>query len=247
MSYSNTNRFIVIKDDDRNPDTSWQNHLERGSAGGVDCVAPMRTKLYAPTDCIVSSYWGGTGGRTIRMAEVDGNRRPTGWLDEFMHTDEAPVTGFVPAGGFVGYSGDSGGDYAPHVHWHRIDSQGRRRNPWHYFTSSPSGGDYTEIGDDDMPLNADTDYPAFLAMLQRALAFDARPKGAGATWTLGPTIWERFNSIESAVKQLARPDLDEKALAQALAPLLDFSTLSDADLNRIANRVADVQAARLKA
>lgn len=148
--YSNTNGFIVILDDDRNADTSWRNHLARGSAGGVDCVAPMRTPLYAPMDCIVSSYWGGTGGRTIRMAEVDSSRRPTGWVDEFMHTDEAPVTGFVPAGRFVGYSGDSGGDYAAHVHWHRIDPGGKRRNPWHYFISSPSGGGYTEIGDDDM-------------------------------------------------------------------------------------------------
>jgi hypothetical protein len=138
MSYENTNGFIVIAEDNRDPDQSWQAHLNRGSAGGVDCVASMRTPLVAPMDCHVSSYWGGTGGNTIHMDAADGS----GWADEFMHADEAPITGFVPMGGFVGYSGDSGGDYAPHVHWHRIDPSGQRQNPWHYFTGgggSPTG------------------------------------------------------------------------------------------------------------
>ena len=134
--YQNTNAFIVIAEDNRDPDQSWQAHLDRGSAGGVDCVAPMRTRLLAPMDCHVSSYWGGTGGNTIHMDAADGS----GWSDEFMHADSAPVTGFVPIGGFVGYSGASGGDYAPHVHWHRIAPAGNRANPWHYFTSGPASG-----------------------------------------------------------------------------------------------------------
>lgn len=155
MSYTNVNGFIIIAADDRNADVSWQNHLERGSAGGVDCVAPLRTRLYAPMDCIVSSHWAGTGGRTIHMAEVDAGGNRTGWADEFMHADEAPVSGFVPAGGFVGYSGDSGGDYWPHVHWHRIDPSGRRRNPWHYFTSAPAGSDRDPIEEEDIMATID--------------------------------------------------------------------------------------------
>ena len=51
--------------------------------------------------------------------------------------------------------------------------------------------------DEDMPLNADTDYAAFSTMLQRALRFDVRPGGVGANWQLGPTLWERFSISDS--------------------------------------------------
>lgn len=41
----------VIDDDDVNPWTSWQNHLDRTyqQRGGVDLYAPVGTPVYAPT------------------------------------------------------------------------------------------------------------------------------------------------------------------------------------------------------
>lgn len=142
MSYRNVNDFIVIEEDDRDPDVSWQHHLERGSLGGVDCVAPMRTPVYAPVDGDVTGAWMGTGGLTARLEQDDG------WRDEFMHMDQV-VSGPVRQGELIGYSGASGGNYAPHVHWHRVDPQGARRNPWHYFTSAPAGGDHEPIEQED--------------------------------------------------------------------------------------------------
>lgn len=65
----------------------------------------------------------------------------------------------------------------------------------------------------DVALDAERDYPALLTMLQRAFTFDLRPKGAGADWQLGPTIYETLGMLLS--KSVA--DVDEDALAEALA------------------------------
>lgn len=80
----------------------------------------------------------------------------------------------------------------------------------HINEPAPAGG-----SEDDMPLNADTDYAAFSAMLQRALRFDVRPNGVGADWKLGPTLWERLNGIEAAAK--AGVSIDAGDVAKAVA------------------------------
>lgn len=148
MSYANVNKFIVIEEDDRDPDVSWQHHLERGSAGGVDCVASMRTPVYAPCDGYLVGVWLGTGGLTARISQANG------WRDELMHMDQVGPAGPVKQRDLIGYSGASGGAYAPHVHWHRVDPNERRQNPWHYFDSSPAGDSGTiitiESEEDDM-------------------------------------------------------------------------------------------------
>jgi hypothetical protein len=129
--YANVNRFIVILADDRNPWTSFQNHLDRGSAGGVDCVAIIGTPIFAPADCyLANTPNNGTGGNTITMSFNDG------WRDQMMHLSRMVAGGPKRKGDLVGYSGDSGSPGAPHVHWHRVDPSGKRRNPWDYFTGS---------------------------------------------------------------------------------------------------------------
>lgn len=153
--YSNVNNFIVILVDDRDPWVSWANHVARGSAGGVDVVAPVGTPIYAPADCVVANTaWNGTGGHTITMSFSDG------WRDQMMHLSRFVAPGFKRKGELVGYSGAtaSGKTYgvAPHVHWHRIDPSGVRRNPWDYFTGSGlAGGGTTPIEEDDMYEPAD--------------------------------------------------------------------------------------------
>lgn len=96
------------------------------------------------------------------------------------------------------------------------------------FTSTPFDQDYypgsrdelarllyggTGGGGIDEMLDRERDYPELLAMLFRAFFFDLRPKGVGADWTLGPTIFEMFNMLLS--KQVA--DVDEAVLAEELA------------------------------
>lgn len=72
----------------------------------------------------------------------------------------------------------------------------------------------------EMPLNADTDYPAFVSMLQRAYKYDLRPEGdgVGMDWTKGNTVWERFSNLDNTQGAGAPTvQLDYDALAKALA------------------------------
>jgi hypothetical protein len=151
----------------------------------------------------------------------------------------------VAGGDDVGTKGATGNVTATHLHFElRID--GRAVDPEPYFTSSTPAGVVTEpIREEDMPLNAETDYDAFKTMLQRALRYEVRPNGAGATWEHGPTVWERLATIERAIVAAARPDIDETALASQLAPLIDFDALDDDELDRLAERVVDAHARRL--
>ena len=149
-NYSDVNNFVVIADDDRDPYVSWANHLERGSAGGVDCVARVGTPLFAPADCTLSNIPNnGTGGNTINMNFGDG------WRDQFMHASAFVAPGFKRKGELVGYSGQSASPGAPHVHWHRIGPDGKRYNPWNYFTAAaglPGGGTTLVLGKEDQPM-----------------------------------------------------------------------------------------------
>ncbi len=137
--------------------------------------------------------------------------------------------------------------------WRRtVYRNGKLVEPWHFeyfwsldqhrnetITLAQVGGVWT-FQEDDMPLNADTDYEAFKTMLQRALRFDVRPNGAGADWKLGPTIWERFNGVHAAVDALPskiKVDVDEKALATEIGALP--VALTDEAIQAIAKAAAD--------
>lgn len=134
--YTNSLDFTqVVQVDQRNPYISWRNHRARGSAGGVDLVAQSPVRLFAPADCVITNRWGGTGGNTLVMSFADG------WKDEFMHLSAFAPSGPVARHGLVGWSGRSGARSTPyHIHWHRIDPSGIRRNPWDYFDKVPQPG-----------------------------------------------------------------------------------------------------------
>lgn len=152
MSYENVNNFIVIEEDERNPDTSFANHRRRKpqSLGGVDCVAAYGTPIYAPDDCVIRNIPdNGSGGNTVQMTFGDG------WIDQMMHLSEFVAPGEKRKRELIGYSGDSG-DVEPHVHWHRIgvwrfDEWGstNRYNPFHYFTSDTASTDEKLISEDE--------------------------------------------------------------------------------------------------
>ncbi|HEU0182028.1 M23 family metallopeptidase [Agromyces mariniharenae] len=128
--YDNVNAFIVIAADLRDPFVSWQHHLDRGSSGGVDCVAGIGTAILAPADCELRNIPdNGTGGNTIELRFADG------WRDQMMHLSRFVAAGSKAKGAVVGFSGDTGAPGQPHVHWHRIDPDGARRNPWNFFDS----------------------------------------------------------------------------------------------------------------
>lgn len=107
-------------------------------------------------------------------------------------------------------------------------------------TGTPAG---TIRDEDDMPLNATTDYEAFKTMLQRALRFDVRPDGAGADWKLGPTLWERLGQVETAAKQTVTPE-QVKEIAAAITKQIGTPTVG-IDYAAIAKAVNDDFARRL--
>lgn len=112
------------------PYVSWQYHLDRTNGrGGVDMTARW-VPVHAPIDCHVEHYSGGAG-IAVRMWAADGS----GWSDVFDHLSSiaVPDGAFVPYGGRVGTSGDTG-NVPAHLHWHRLDPSGIRRIPWDYFT-----------------------------------------------------------------------------------------------------------------
>ena len=136
----NTFNHPVILDDQRDPDVSWQHHLQRNSAGGVDLAYPMYTPVALPASGSLSiSGTSGSGGRTGTLS-ID---HSTIAYIQMMH-----LSGGTPGNYEVGatpiQSGASGfGDehyYSPHLHVHAYDKQNRRVNLFHYFDKSSTAG-----------------------------------------------------------------------------------------------------------
>lgn len=139
FAFEDRNRREVVTDDGNDPDTSWQNHVDRTGNGGVDHVAPLGTSVYADGAGVVRLVPlsdGGSGGRMVAV------KMGNGWSEWYVHLRDFSVAdgATVRAGALLGHSGGSGygedGHYIPHLHRHLIDAQGQRQNPWHYF-----GGD----------------------------------------------------------------------------------------------------------
>jgi len=159
----------VIADDGRDPYVSWQNHLARtgGLRGGVDIVAAVGTPIYASTaGRMIQIPNDGTAGNSCRYYHRDN----TGWKDVFSHlssykTPKNP-TGRnefdYEAGDIVAYTGNSG-NVTQHLHWHLLDKDGIRRNPWDYFSgAATAGGGTTPIVDTPEPVEEDTMKPIIL-------------------------------------------------------------------------------------
>lgn len=122
----------------------WEDHIARGSLGGVDFPVAYGTPVYASHDgfLAVDNSSQGSGGR---VATVQGGGITTQCLHMSSFTRG---NGDVARGEHIGYSGASayGSDYGtggPHVHWHAIVN-GIRVNPLNYLAEF-AGGDVTPI------------------------------------------------------------------------------------------------------
>lgn len=130
MSYINTLARYPISD-------GWQDHLNRGSRGGIDYAVGTGTPIPAPIDGRLENRPMTNGfGNYIRFHH--GN----GFVDEYLHLKDG---GFVAEGNYkqgqiIGFSGSTGQSTGPHIHWHLIDPSGRRVNPLDYVQGSSSGG-----------------------------------------------------------------------------------------------------------
>ena len=152
-----TNNFThpVILVDDRDPDTSWSNHLKRGSSGGVDLAYPYGSPVYAPADGTYQYFNGngrigkGSGGNIGRLRLANGD------YIEFMHMAAGTKDRAVKTGDLLGKSGASGfgklWHYGPHLHVH-IYIGGVRRNLFRYFTPAAVTASSTSTPIPELPI-----------------------------------------------------------------------------------------------
>lgn len=93
---------------------------------------------------------------------------------------------------------------------------GRPKEPWHIIDKDPYRIIHQDQGDDMGTIdNTEENYQTIAGFLQRALRFDVRPNGKGADWKLGPTVWERLNTLQAAAA--TGTAIDPKAAASAIA------------------------------
>ncbi|MFF3854604.1 peptidoglycan DD-metalloendopeptidase family protein [Micromonospora sp. NPDC002575] len=122
---------------------SWQDHLSRGSLGGIDFGMGVGTNLPAcGAGTIQNIPNNGTGGHTVTIRHADGYRSQYMHLSQFLLADGTAVaagTVVGRSGGAVGAPG-SGSSTGPHLHWHMIDPSGVRINPLTYVGQHPGGG-----------------------------------------------------------------------------------------------------------
>ncbi|WP_367123121.1 peptidoglycan DD-metalloendopeptidase family protein [Streptomyces phytohabitans] len=111
---------------------TWQEHLDRGSLGGLDYGMAVGTPLPAAGGGTVTNIPNnGTGGHTVTISHGNGYRTQYMHLSEFVLGNGAQIA----SGGIVGLSGGapgapgSGSSTGPHAHWHMIDPNGVRINP----------------------------------------------------------------------------------------------------------------------
>jgi murein DD-endopeptidase len=133
MSYKNQLAKFRISD-------GWAQHIARGSAGGIDYVAPKGTPIPAPCDGTLSNQAGNGSGGNIATFTHNQNRA---WQDQFLHLSRFAKPGNYKQGEIIGWSGGVPGDpgagssTGAHIHWHLLIS-GTRVNPLLYIDGAPT-------------------------------------------------------------------------------------------------------------
>jgi murein DD-endopeptidase MepM/ murein hydrolase activator NlpD len=132
---------------------SFDEHLARGSRGGVDFAVRTGSPVIAPTRGRVKNWRNSSAGNAVNFHHIDDNGSETGFYDQFMHLKDG---GFVPEGVYepgatIGFSGNTGSSTGPHIHWDLVNPAGKVVRQWEYFTNDP-----TASGDDEMKYCGDT-------------------------------------------------------------------------------------------
>jgi murein DD-endopeptidase MepM/ murein hydrolase activator NlpD len=138
MSYINTLARYRISD-------GWNEHLARGSRGGIDYATGMNTPIPAPIGGRLENRPDTGNGRGNWIRFHHGN----GFVDEYLHLNSFVAEGNYAQGQTIGYTGNTGDSTGPHVHWHLITPDGVRVNPLDYVAGggglAPAGVDYKEV------------------------------------------------------------------------------------------------------
>lgn len=248
----NTFTHPVIELDGRNADTSWDNHRERGSLGGVDLAYPYGAKVHSPADGrLVFIVGNGSGGNIALIYLGDGRRI------EIMHLSE--VVGqparYVKAGEVIALSGASGfgnqWHYAPHVHAHIVLANGVRANIFHSFTyAAPAAGDSITITPERHTMtigvsttnHGDNSYALVDGGAWVTIETESLANALSTNDSVG-----RFTELTVADFYKLRDACEAKAgLPVAAPPALEAKAIVDA-LAKLPGAIADETAKRLKA
>lgn len=101
----------------------WNDHIARGSSGGVDFLTPVGTPVEAPEDGYISNIaYNGTGGHTVTLY------RDANHSTQFMHLSRLVAADrYVKEFDIIGYTGGAAGSdgagssTGPHCHAHSYD------------------------------------------------------------------------------------------------------------------------------
>lgn len=133
---------------------TWQQHIDRGSLGGIDYGMGVGTRLPAAGGGVVTNIPdNGTGGHTVTIQHDNGYRTQYMHLSRFLLANGTRVG----MGGVVGLSGGaagapgSGNSTGPHLHWHMINPSGARINPLAYLGGGGTGLPKSTTEQDGVP------------------------------------------------------------------------------------------------
>lgn len=207
-----------------NNPTTYKGH------SGVDYGQPEFTPFRASDSGVVSWLGKNASGGYFIWVKYDSIAPRVGYHHMPSHAGCPRVGSRFSRFDQLGLVGNTGNSTGPHLH-SEVEGYGTTQGYWKFFDPN----NVLTESEDDMPLDAKRDYPAFEAMLQRAIKFGVRPNGAGADWKLGPTIWERLNQIEAAVKVGTKLEFSAE----------DAKLIADAIPGELAERVIDALKNRL--
>jgi murein DD-endopeptidase MepM/ murein hydrolase activator NlpD len=120
---------------------SFQEHLDRGSPGGVDYAVRTGTPIIAPTLGRVRNWYGSGVGNAVDFYHIGDDGQETGFRDQFFHLSEFGPDGAVygPGADIGARSGNTGSaTTGPHIHWDLRDPSNKVVPQWYYFQDSPT-------------------------------------------------------------------------------------------------------------
>ena len=238
---------------------SFDEHLARGSQGGVDYAVGVGSPIPAPTRGRVHNWSGSAAGNAVDFYHIDDNGNETGYFDQFMHLSRFVAEGVYNPGDTIGFSGNTGNSTGPHIHWD-ARFNGRVVRQWEYFTEDETRKDMFLVNNGSAEFVIGQEYlhhvsgPAEDAALQAVLGaviwkggadFDNILKGCGipadkVKLVMGGKTWSRATETLQAVQAGGGGGATPAQIAAAVDASLkdDFAGIPAAVNNDVAKRMS---------
>ena len=127
---------------------SFQEHLDRGSPGGVDYAVRIGTPIIAPTMGRVRNWWGSGVGNAVDFYHIGADGQETGFRDQFFHLSSFGPDGAIygPGADIGARSGNTGSSSTgPHIHWDLRNPSNKVVPQWLYFQENYNTKDISKM------------------------------------------------------------------------------------------------------